>query len=209
MLYPERYNNLSDVDLISEYQKDGNKAIVGILYKRYSHLVLGLCMKYLRSLDEAEDMVIHVFTKLLEDLAKHQIEYFKSWLYTYSKNHCLMHLRSAQVRLKKELEYKENIKLLVESDDELHQKITKKEVVLTALELAIEELTHEQKICIKLFYLRQKSYQEIVDETGYSLNNVKSFIQNGKRNLKIKLISLEGEAAGIIVSLLFYLQLFY
>lgn len=208
MLYPERYNNLSDVDLISEYQKDGNKAIVGILYKRYSHLVLGLCMKYLRSLDEAEDMVIHVFTKLLEDLAKHQIEYFKSWLYTYSKNHCLMHLRSAQVRIKKELEYKENIKLLVESDDELHQNITKKEVVLTALELAIEELTHEQKICIKLFYLRQKSYQEIVDETGYSLNNVKSFIQNGKRNLKIKLINLEGEAAGIIVSLLFYLQLF-
>lgn len=209
MLYPERYNNLSDVDLISEYQKDGNKAIVGILYKRYSHLVLGLCMKYLRSLDEAEDMVIHVFTKLLEDLAKHQIEYFKSWLYTYSKNHCLMHLRSAQVRIKKELEYKENIKLLVESDDELHQNITKKEVVLTALELAIEELTHEQKICIKLFYLRQKSYQEIVDETGYSLNNVKSFIQNGKRNLKIKLINLEGEAAGIIVSLLFYLQIFY
>lgn len=208
MLYPERYNNLSDVDLVSEYQKDGNKAIVGILYKRYSHLVLGLCMKYLRSLDEAEDMVIHVFTKLLEDLAKHQIEYFKSWLYTYSKNHCLMHLRSAQVRIKKELEYKENIKLLVESDDELHQNITKKEVVLTALELAIEELTHEQKICIKLFYLRQKSYQEIVDETGYSLNNVKSFIQNGKRNLKIKLINLEGEAAGIIVSLLFYLQLF-
>ena len=195
MLYPERYNDLEDVGLISEYQKNGNKVIVGILYKRYSHLVMGLCMKYLKDEEEAEDMVVNIFTKLMDDLSKHTIEYFKSWLYTYSKNHCLMHLRSAQSRLKKELEYKENVKVLMESDEDVHQNIKHKEEQLTALESAIETLTEEQKICIRLFYLREKSYQEIVDETGYSLNNVKSFIQNGKRNLKIKLMSAEGGAA--------------
>src|ERR1043166_1279539 len=137
MLYPERYNDLDDVGLISEYQKNGNKVIVGILYKRYSHLVMGLCMKYLKDEEEAEDMVIHIFTKLLDDLTKHQVEYFKSWLYTYSKNHCLMHLRSAQSRLKKELEFKETSKALVENEEDVHQNIKQKEEQLTALELAI------------------------------------------------------------------------
>jgi RNA polymerase sigma factor (sigma-70 family) len=201
MLYPEKYKDLPDSDLLAEYQKTGNKVIVGIIYKRYSHLVFGLCMKYLKDEEEAEDMVIHIFTRLMDDLTRHTVEYFKSWLYTYSKNHCLMHLRSAQSRLKKDLEYKENVKVLMESDEDAHQNAKEKEQQYAALESAIEQLNEEQKICIRLFYLREKSYQEIAEETGYSLNNVKSFIQNGKRNLKIKLMDAQGGAAGIVAFL--------
>ncbi len=202
MLYPEKYNDMPDSDLINEYQQNGNKVIVGIIYKRYSHLVFGLCMKYLKNEEEAEDMVINIFTKLLDDLAKHKVEYFKSWLYTYSKNSCLMHLRSAQSKLKKDLEYQQSMKVLMENDPDEHLNAKDKEVQLTALEKAIEELSEEQRICIRMFYLREKSYQEIAAETGYSLNNVKSFIQNGKRNLKMKLGKAEGGAAAVIMLLL-------
>ncbi len=194
MLYPEKYNSLDDKDLLLEFRKTNNNAAVGILYKRYSHLVFGLCMKYLKSQEDAEDMVIHIFTKLLDDLQKHEIEYFKSWLYTYSKNHCLMQLRSFRSKLEKDLAYQENVKTLMESPDELHLNNGEREKQLQILESAIENLSKEQKICIRMFYLSNKSYQEISEATGYSVNNVKSFIQNGKRNLKIR---LEKENSGI------------
>ena len=70
----------------------------------------------------------------------------------------------------------------------MHQnKAEEKEVQYTQLEKAIEELNEDQRKCIELFYLKEKSYNDIVDLTGYTMNEVKSFIQNGKRNLKIKL----------------------
>ena len=51
----------------------------------------------------------------------------------------------------------------------------------------MELLNPEQKQTVELFYLQEKSYKEIVDQTGFSMNDVKSYIQNGKRNLKIML----------------------
>ena len=161
---------------------------MGILYKRYSHLVLGLCIKYLKDEDEAKDAVMHIFEKLMNDLLKHDIQYFKSWLYTFSKNHCLMIIRSKQSRLSKEIDIQINASSFMETETNQHLNVSEeKEKEYLALEQAVDSLNEEQKICIDLFYLKEKSYQEISDVTGYTLNEVKSFIQNGKRNLKIKL----------------------
>jgi RNA polymerase sigma-70 factor (ECF subfamily) len=193
MLYPERYNDLSDKELIAEYKKTADKIFVGILYKRYSHLVFGLCMKYLKDEDEAHDAVTNIFTKLFDDLQKHSIEYFKSWLYTFSKNYCLMQLRSAQSKLRKGLEYEYDVKMFVEKSEEMHQNANKREEEYIALEKAMAGLNEEQRICVELFYMKDKSYNEIAEITGYSLNSVKSYIQNGKRNLKIKLETQSGQ----------------
>jgi len=161
---------------------------VGILYKRYAHLVLGLSLKYLKDEDEAKDAVMQIFEKLLSDLLKHNVEYFKSWLYTFSKNHCLMVIRTKQSLLKKEIELELHADSFMETNNQLHLNSNNdKEKQYQALEKAITELNTEQKQCIELFYLQNKSYQEISDITGFSLNEVKSFIQNGKRNLKLKL----------------------
>jgi RNA polymerase sigma-70 factor (ECF subfamily) len=188
LVYNEKYNDLSDNELITEFKNTKNNVFVGILYKRYSHLVLGLSLKYLKNEDEAKDAVMQIFEKLLADLLKFNIEYFKSWLYTFSKNHCLMIIRSQQSKLKKEMDLQINADSFMETESTLHpNKAEEKEIQYTLLEKAIEELSEEQKKCIELFYLKQKSYQEIIDITGYSVNEVKSFIQNGKRNLKIKL----------------------
>ena len=149
---------------------------------------MGLCIKYLKDEDEAKDAVMHIFEKLMNDLLKHDIQYFKSWLYTFSKNHCLMIIRSKQSRLSKEIDIQINASSFMETETNQHLNVSEeKEKEYLALEQAVDSLNEEQKICIDLFYLKEKSYQEISDVTGYTLNEVKSFIQNGKRNLKIKL----------------------
>ena len=188
MLYNEKYIHFSDNELITEYKNTKNNVFVGILYKRYSHLVLGLSLKYLKDEDEAKDAVMQVFEKLLTDLLKFNIDYFKSWLYTFSKNHCLMIIRTKQSKLKKEIDMQIHADYFMETESTLHPyKEVEKELQYNLLEKAIDELSADQKKCIELFYLKEKSYNEIVELTGYSINEVKSFIQNGKRNLKIKL----------------------
>jgi RNA polymerase sigma-70 factor (ECF subfamily) len=183
----------SDAELIAQYKINRDKNLVGVLYKRYSHLVMGLCMKYLKDEEEAEDAVIDIFKKLFDDLLKHKVEYFKSWLYTYSKNHCLMLIRSRNSKKLHSDAYAENIKALMENSEDAHHKAKLKEQEYLALERALSQLPEEQKTCVTLFYLKDKSYQEIATETGYNLNQVKSFIQNGKRNLKLKLEKENGE----------------
>lgn len=188
MIYNEKYNHFSDNELITEYKNTNNNVFVGVLYKRYSHLVLGLSLKYLKDEDDAKDAVMQIFEKLLVDLLKFNIDYFKSWLYTFSKNHCLMIIRTKQSKLKKEIDLQIHADSFMETESISHPNIAaEKEIQYTLLEKAIEELNEDQRKCIKLFYLKERSYNEIVDETGYTLNEVKSFIQNGKRNLKIKL----------------------
>jgi len=166
---------------------------VGELYNRYGHLVLGLCIKYLKNRDEAEDAVMSIFGQLLKDLKKHKVEYFKSWLYTYSKNYCLMQLRKKQTILKKELDVKENEIFLMDYNTVEH--LNEKEQQIELMQTALNELNKEQRECLELFYMGNKSYIEIVTITGYNNNEVKSHIQNGKRNLKLKMeAKLNGQA---------------
>lgn len=187
----EKYQKHADTELINLYVETGDNLFVGLLYERYGHLVLGLCIKYLKNRDEASDAVIQIFTNLINDLKKYTITYFKSWLYTYSKNFCLMELRKRQSALKRELEWKENTYLIMDFSDPAHLQEKEKQIVL--MEEAIALLNPEQKACIDLFYLKNKSYNEICELTGYSSNDVKSFIQNGKRNLKLKMEALSNE----------------
>jgi RNA polymerase sigma factor (sigma-70 family) len=178
---------LTDVELLELYRQTRDKEHVGVLYKRYSHLVFGLCMKYFRDEDQAADAVTNIFSKLFDDLLKHKVEYFKSWLYTYSKNHCLMQLRSAKSHLRKSLDYSADFKVVMEITEEEHQHANKREQEYALLEQALTGLSDDQRICVELFYLKDKSYVQITEITGHDLNKVKSYIQNGKRNLKIML----------------------
>lgn len=188
-----KYKDHSDSHLINNFLETGDNVYVGELYKRYGHLVLGLCIKYQKDKDEAEDAVMTIFGQLLNDLKKHKVEYFKSWLYTYSKNYCLMQLRKKQNQLKKELDVKENEIFLMDYNNIEH--LNKKEQQISLMQSALNELNKEQKECLELFYLNNKSYTEIVTITGYNNNEVKSHIQNGKRNLKIKMEALQNGQA--------------
>ena len=143
-------------------------------------------MKYLQDADESKDAVMQVFEKLLSDLKKNEIENFKAWLHTVAKNHCLMKIRSQKVQVVNEHSLKKDLSNFMESDSILHHVDGKeKEIQIQNLELAIQGLSDEQRWCVELFYLKEKSYQEVAEITGFDLNKVKSCLQNGKRNLKI------------------------
>lgn len=177
-----------DNELIRLYRRTGDSAYAGDLYERYVHLVYGVCMKYLKNEEDSKDAVMQIFEKLLIELKIHEVSNFKSWLHVLAKNHCLMWLRSARVRHEKSiLSYEVSDDM--ETGDRLHlgSEEDNLEGNLALLEKGIQVLPAEQKQCIELFYLQQKCYKEIAELTGYDLKKVKSYIQNGKRNLKIYL----------------------
>ena len=173
---------LSDRDLIYRYQKTRNKRFVGELYKRYSHLVYGVSLKYLKNVPDAQDNVMVVFEKLMSDLESTDVKNFKARIHTVTKNQCLMKLRKKS-RLAGKEQNLETVEYALTSEPKEDVKL--KEEQFEQLEAAIEELKPEQRKCVELFFLEQTCYQEIAEKTGFSLKKVKSYIQNGKRNLKI------------------------
>lgn len=178
-----QHNSASDQQLIDLYVQSNDQVAFSEIYARYGHLVLGLCLKYLKNRDDAKDATLNIFGKLLDDLKKHRISTFKSWLYVYSKNFCLMELRKRQTKLKKELDLEENTILRMDFSDITH--LDEKERQLQHLENALLQLNDEQRQCVELFYLRDRSYKEVSEITGFDMHAVKSHIQNGKRNLKL------------------------
>jgi RNA polymerase sigma-70 factor (ECF subfamily) len=183
-MHPTQLNKLDDLQLVAQYKQTENNTFVGVLFQRYTHLIVGVCLKYLKDEDDAQDASMQIFEKLLKDLKKHEIQQFKAWLHMVCKNYCLMQLRSSASKLKRNKEMQKDLASFMESDVELHLAIENtKEVQLTFMEECIKGLNSEQKICVELFFLQEKSYQEVTEMTSYSMNNVKSYIQNGKRNL--------------------------
>ena len=171
----------NEQELLTEYRDTGNLEILGIIYERYMPLVFGLCLKYFKDEEESKDAVMQIFEELVKKLKIHKVSNFKSWLYTLARNHCLMNIRSSSKHEFVQIEenFMENYAFVHLDIDET------RENKLHIMEKCIDKLPPEQKDTISLFYLEQKCYKEVSDITGYDLNKVKSYIQNGKRNLKI------------------------
>ena len=176
-----KYDHLSDQELLTKFHADHNNEWLGILLQRYTLLLLGVCMKYLKNEEEAKDSVQQVFLKAIQELHKYKVEFFKSWLYMVAKNHCLMKLREKQGKIPTELD-SQAIAAPEETD---RKKLEETDHTLDLMENALQELNKEQQQCVTLFYLQKKSYSQISEATGFTLLQVKSYIQNGKRNLKI------------------------
>lgn len=178
----DKYQHITDQELLEQFYADHNNEWLGILLQRYTLLLLGVSMKYLKNEEEAKDSVQQIFLKVIQELQKYKVDYFKSWLYMVAKNHCLMKLRERQGKITAEI----SDKLSAKPEDETDmQQLTDNDHTLELMEISLKELNPEQQQCVTLFYLQKKSYQEVSDETGFSMLQVKSYIQNGKRNLKI------------------------
>jgi RNA polymerase sigma factor (sigma-70 family) len=183
----------SDEDLLILYKESGDIALLGELFERHIYMVFGIAMKYLKNQEDSKDMTMVVFEKLSSGLIHHEVQNFKSWLHVLTKNQCLMLLRSRKYKNLKDLT-EINDDSDVESDFVLHHiEEPDPEQNLQELENAVEHLPPEQKICIKLFYIEEKCYKEVSEITGYDLKKIKSYIQNGKRNLRNHLLKINGQ----------------
>jgi RNA polymerase sigma factor (sigma-70 family) len=180
-LKKDPYQHMTDQELLERYYTDRDNTWLGLLLPRYTLLLLGVCMKYLKQEEEARDCVQQIFVKVITELSKYRVEYFKSWIYTIARNHCLMKLRDQPGR-----PAVLNEGMLAAWDDEAGKsRHLEKDQLLELMEQSLQELGKEQKLCVILFYLEKRSYQEIAATTGFSQMQVKSYIQNGKRNLKL------------------------
>ncbi|RDC65807.1 RNA polymerase sigma factor [Adhaeribacter pallidiroseus] len=176
----------TDLELVQRYQETGDMAHLGELFERYTDMVYLVCRKYLPDEDTSKDATMQVFEQLIQSLKKHQISNFKSWLHVTAKNYCLMQLRAQKSKPTISLDAETN--LHVQFSDGLHHSNGEAEALeqdWQLLERALDGLPPEQRFCLELFYLQEKSYGQIAEQTGYEVNRVRSYIQNGRRNLKI------------------------
>jgi RNA polymerase sigma factor (sigma-70 family) len=176
-----RIQEQDDAALVASYKAGGDLAVLGTLYNKYMHLVFGVCLNYLKDEELSKDAVMQIFEELVVKLKIHEVQNFKSWLHVLTRNHCLMALRKTSKHTTISLEDS-----FVENTDFVHLDIDDtKETKLTVMEKCMETLPEEQRLSVDLFYLQEKCYKEVADITGYEMQKVKSYIQNGKRNLKI------------------------
>jgi RNA polymerase sigma factor (sigma-70 family) len=177
---PPHTESLSDEELIALYKGTGEPHYAGVLFQRFTPHLAVVTYKYLKKQQDAEDALMEVFEIILKDLKTHEIGNFRAWAYSVTKHHCLKKIKTAQDKL-----FKPESSLKQVADDtnyDFDPYLLDNQ--LDDLKKAIDQLNTEQRECISLFYLQEKSYKEVADMTGYSLLEVKSFLQNGKRNLK-------------------------
>jgi RNA polymerase sigma-70 factor (ECF subfamily) len=184
--FHKRKKEQSDEELLTDYLKTRDMEIPGELYARYMRLVYGVCLKYFKEREKSKDAVIQIFEKLVIEIGKHEIRNFKSWLYVVAKNHCLMEIRKTEPGKIISIGDENEMASFMENEAELHPVDREPdEMDKQALNDCIEKLKNEQKSCIRLFYFENKSYREICTTLNLEEKKVKSYIQNGKRNLKI------------------------
>ena len=172
-------SHIGDKELLDRFYVDHDNKWLGILLPRYTLLLFGVCMKYLKNETDAEDALQQVFLKVISELPKYKVDYFKSWVYMIAKNHCLMKLRNNG----KNIEINERV--MATPDDSLDKEIVlEKDRDLDAMQRALQQLNEEQRKCVVLFYLEKKSYAEVAEQTDFTMLQIKSHIQNGRRNLK-------------------------
>ena len=175
-------SSYSDIELIDQYQKTQDMELLGELFSRYAHLIYAVCLKYLKSEERSQDATMQVFEILEKKINQQEIRNPGGWIHVVTKNHCLMELRSEQRLLDKEESLKEHMEFelnehhMVEIDDEMDIRV---------LRACLDRLSREQRKCLEMFYFDEKCYKQVANLTGYGLKKVKSYLQNGKRSLKI------------------------
>jgi RNA polymerase sigma factor (sigma-70 family) len=173
-------SHLSDMALVEEYKNSKKPEVLGILFHRYIDLLYVVCFKYLKDSELSKDIVMQTYEEVSQKLFTHDVSNFRSWIYVVTKNICLMHLRKA-----KQFQMTSLNPEVVYSTDDLHlNDVFRKEEDLNQMQKCLEKLPQEQRKTVEMFYMQGKSYKEISGETGLEWNDIRSFIQNGRRNLR-------------------------
>jgi RNA polymerase sigma factor (sigma-70 family) len=176
------HNEFTDSELVTAFKKNGDMKYLSTLYQRYMELVFGVCLKYFKDTERCKDAVMDIFEELNTKLKQYEVENFKGWLHVVARNYCLMQLRSP--RNLKTTEFSASF-MQSEENAHLRHEHLEKEENFKQLERCMEALPDEQRQSIELFFRQDKCYNEIASITGYEWDKIRSYIQNGKRNLKI------------------------
>lgn len=171
---------VTETELLTRYRETKKPHDLLPLYQQYAGLIYGWCLRYLGTPERAEDAGAEIFPILLTKAAEHEVTNFSSWLQTLVRNHCLMQLRR---------EKRDPLQLsggsLMQMEGLRHQGKVEEHTDTRPLYRCLKQLRDEQRQCIRLFYLQTgESYRSIAERLNLSVGQVRSHIQNGRRNLK-------------------------
>ena len=171
--------DISESELIRQYQESGDQEILGQLFLPYMELLYGVCLKYLKNVNKAQDAVMDVYEHVSKKLKTHDVKAFRPWLYVVTKNHCMEKMRKQQRDMqKKKVAHDVYLETVYHPDDE------DKEGRHKRMEICMDQLNEEQKACIEAFYYKSMTYEQIAETSSLKWSTVRSHIQNGRRNLK-------------------------
>ena len=188
LFFKKKHKPQTETDLLKEYRQSGDLSVLGKLYEPQMEMVFAIAMKYFKDEDDAKDTVMQIFEELIPKLRQHEVENFKAWLGMVTRNFCLMALRKknlivADGEIFADEDSSENHFMEFSTIEHLNDDFDV-EQNLTKLEDCLKTLNSEQKQSVELFFMQEKTYQEVAQLTGFEINKVKSYLQNGKRNLK-------------------------
>jgi RNA polymerase sigma-70 factor (ECF subfamily) len=181
LFFTAKISSRSDDELLALFRETDDEHYFAELYSRYIYLIYGVCLNYLKTEAEAQDAVMELFEDVRQKVGQYDIKFFRAWIYSVVKNHCIKLVQKNRQQLSIALPSQ-----FMESNDfpalfnEDH-----KEENIRLLQKCLEKLPAPQQASVKLFFLSDKSYADIAKITGFQLKSIKSYIQNGKRNLKI------------------------
>jgi len=182
-------SQLSDEQLVARYRDGDDMDALAFLFDKYLDLIFGVCMKYFKQPQDSEDGTMAVFEVLVVKLKTHDVHNFKSWLYVLTKHYCLQKLRQRGKTLTKNSE-----DILMQLVDEVHpDDVYLIESRENGLRECIQQLPADQKRTVQLFYFESQSYVEIADTMSVDKEKGRSFIQNGRRNLRVCMNKKNGE----------------
>lgn len=181
----------TDEELLARYRSTGEARYLGVLYERYMPMVYGVCLKIMRDPGKSEDAVMNIYEELVRKVMEHQVESFRGWLYVLARNHCLMEWRKNQRR---PTDYHAPEDMVHYDAVEAAFEVELPAAENKALEKCLENLPDHQRTSVQMFYLEEKSYKEIAGLLAEEIGKIRSYIQNGRRNLKI---CLEKTGAGL------------
>lgn len=169
---------LSDEDVLHQYCRTRAPEYFAELFNRYVPIVFSICKSYLDHDEDRRDMVMRIFQKCLEKVDQQPVKKFSGWLSLLARNECIDYLRLQEKAPEKALPVKN-----WESPENGYYH--RQESLIRELSVALGSLKPHQRRCIELYYFEEKSYKEISRTTGFSDKEVKSYLQNGKRRLRI------------------------
>lgn len=184
----KRQQQKTDAELVAGFYDTGNPDLFGQLFEAHVSSVYGVCVFYLRDRALAEDATMHIFEKLMVDLRKTRVENLKGWLSFVVRNHCISELRKRQLRHFVDETYLDFELQQTDAETEMALQQINEQHLLDHLQMALPQLKDKQRRCVEWFYLQHKSYKEMADLSGWPVKEIKSHLQNAKRNLKLILL---------------------
>lgn len=165
--------------------KDNNQYAFKVLLDAFWNDVFGYLLKRTQNENDAEDITIRTFSKAFDKISSFDDAYkFKTWLITIAKNLHVDFYRKQKSSIQTDTseEDEDSVYAIIDESPSPEDKIITEQNLAKLLKDIKKLKPHYQKV-INLRYFQELSYEEISQELGEPMNNVKVKLLRAKKLL--------------------------